>query len=169
MDRGAWQAIVHRVTKSRTQLNIHQVKEERGFPGGASVFRTCLPMQKTQEMWVASLSRCELHPWIGKVPWRRAQRPTPVFLPEKSRGQRSLAGYSPCLQRARQDWSDLACLHANEERELLSRKGMRIFNASVAYDPLNMFRNTPPPINEVVIPWCKGGKIFLKGEGGLFN
>jgi len=27
--------------------------------------------------------------------WRRKWEPTPVFLPEKSQGQRSLAGYSP--------------------------------------------------------------------------
>ena len=27
--------------------------------------------------------------------WRRALQPTPVFLPEESQGQRSLAGYSP--------------------------------------------------------------------------
>ena len=29
------------------------------------------------------------------TPWRRAWRPTPVFLPGKSHGQRSLVGYSP--------------------------------------------------------------------------
>ena len=34
-------------------------------------------------------------PWVGKVPWRRDQQPTPVFLPGESHGQRSLAGYSP--------------------------------------------------------------------------
>ena len=34
-------------------------------------------------------------PWIGKMPWRRAWQPTPVFLPGKSHGQRSLVGYSP--------------------------------------------------------------------------
>ena len=34
-------------------------------------------------------------PWVGKIPWRRKWEPTPVFLPEKSHGQRSLAGYSP--------------------------------------------------------------------------
>ena len=28
-------------------------------------------------------------------PWRRKCQPTPVFLPEESQGQRSLAGYSP--------------------------------------------------------------------------
>ena len=34
-------------------------------------------------------------PWVGKVPWRRAWQPTPVFLPGESHGQRSLVGYSP--------------------------------------------------------------------------
>ena len=34
-------------------------------------------------------------PWVGKIPWRRAWQPTPVFLPGKFHGQRSLAGYSP--------------------------------------------------------------------------
>ena len=34
-------------------------------------------------------------PWVGKIPWRRKWQPTPVFLPGKSHGQRSLAGYSP--------------------------------------------------------------------------
>ena len=28
--------------------------------------------------------------WVGKIPWRRKWQPTPVFLPEKSHGQRSL-------------------------------------------------------------------------------
>ena len=35
------------------------------------------------------------HPWVGKIPWRRKWQPTLVFWPEKSQGQRSLAGYSP--------------------------------------------------------------------------
>ena len=34
-------------------------------------------------------------PWVGKILWRRKWQPTPVFLPGKSHGQRSLAGYSP--------------------------------------------------------------------------
>ena len=36
-----------------------------------------------------------LNPQIGKIPWRRAWQPTPVFLPGESHGQRKLAGYSP--------------------------------------------------------------------------
>ena len=29
------------------------------------------------------------HPWIRKIPWRRAWQPIPVFFPEESLGQRS--------------------------------------------------------------------------------
>ena len=36
-----------------------------------------------------------LIPAAGGFPWRRKWQPTPVFLPGKSHGQRSLAGYSP--------------------------------------------------------------------------
>ena len=34
-------------------------------------------------------------PWVRKIHWRIAWKPTPVFLPGESHGQRSLAGYSP--------------------------------------------------------------------------
>ena len=33
--------------------------------------------------------------WVRKIPWRRKWHPTPVLLPGKSHGQRSLAGYRP--------------------------------------------------------------------------
>ena len=39
--------------------------------------------------------RCMFDPWVGKITWRRKWQPTPVFLPGKSHGQKSLAGYSP--------------------------------------------------------------------------
>jgi len=39
--------------------------------------------------------RCAFDPWVGKIPWRRAWKPTPVFFPGESHGHRSLAGYSP--------------------------------------------------------------------------
>ena len=54
-------------------------------------------MQETQEMemWV--------QPLVWEDPWRRKWQPTPVFLPGRSHGQRSLAGYSMGLQRIRHD------------------------------------------------------------------
>ena len=33
--------------------------------------------------------------WFGKVPWKRKWHPTPVLLPGKSHGHRSLVGYHP--------------------------------------------------------------------------
>ena len=39
--------------------------------------------------------RPEFNPWVGKISWRRKWQPTPVFLPGKCHGQRSLVGYSP--------------------------------------------------------------------------
>ena len=46
------------------------------------------------------LKKHKFNPWVGKIPWRRIfsegeQQPTPVFLPGKPQGQRSLVGYSP--------------------------------------------------------------------------
>ena len=54
---------------------------------GELMIRTCLPMQGTQ--------RQGFDPWVGKIPWRRAWQPAPVFLPGESHEQRSLVGYSP--------------------------------------------------------------------------
>ena len=34
--------------------------------------------------------RHSFNPWLRKIPWRRKGQPTPVFLPGKSHGQRSL-------------------------------------------------------------------------------
>ena len=39
--------------------------------------------------------RCGFDSWVRKILWRRKWQPTPIFLPGKSHGQRSLLGYSP--------------------------------------------------------------------------
>ena len=41
------------------------------------------------------LKRHGFNPRIRKIPWRRKWQSTPVFLPGKFHGQRSLVGYSP--------------------------------------------------------------------------
>ena len=50
--------------------------------------------------------RHRLDPCIGKIPRRRKWQPTPVFLPGKSQGQRSLVGYSPwdCSKESDTAW-----------------------------------------------------------------
>ena len=66
----------------------------RNFPGVASTWRG-----STSGKELACQCRRHkthgFHPWVGKIPWRRAWQPTPVFLPGESHGQRSLVGYSP--------------------------------------------------------------------------
>ena len=39
--------------------------------------------------------RLGFDPWIGKISWRRAWQPTPVFLPGEFNEQRNLTGYGP--------------------------------------------------------------------------
>ena len=39
--------------------------------------------------------RCSFDPWVSKISQRRKWQPTPVSLPGKTYGQRSLASYSP--------------------------------------------------------------------------
>ena len=54
-----------------------------------------------------------LIPGFGKILWRRKWQPSPVFLPGKSHGQRSLMGYNPWHhKRVRQD---LATKQLNNE------------------------------------------------------
>ena len=39
--------------------------------------------------------RHRFNPWVGNIPWRRKWQPTPVVLPGKFLGLRSLLDYSP--------------------------------------------------------------------------
>ena len=36
----------------------------------------------------------QVHSWVGKIPWSRKRQPSPVSLPVKSYGQKTLVGYS---------------------------------------------------------------------------
>ena len=57
-----------------------------------------LPRWLSSKESACQCRRCSQETWIqslGKIPWRRAWHPTPVFLPGESHGQRSLVGYSP--------------------------------------------------------------------------
>jgi len=58
-----------------------------GFPGSTSGKQAACQCRRHR--------RPGFYPWVGKIPWRRVWKPTPVFLPGESHGQRSLAGCSP--------------------------------------------------------------------------
>ena len=59
--------------------------------------------------------RCGFDPWVGKILWRTAWQPSPVFLSEEFRGQGSLVGYSPQGHKSQtrpKQRSTHACMHA---------------------------------------------------------
>ena len=53
-----------------------------------------LPLWLSSREAACQCRRHDFNPWVEKVPWRKKWQPTPVFLPEKSHGQRSLMDYS---------------------------------------------------------------------------
>ena len=69
----------------------------RGFPGGADHNESACQCRRHR--------RHRFNPWVRKIPWRRTWQPTPVFLPGKSHGQRSLAVCRGAMgsQRVRHD------------------------------------------------------------------
>ena len=69
-------------------IKIEFTQNQKHFPCGASG-------KKKLACQYRGHKRCKFYPWVGKIPWRRAQQPTPVFLPGESQGQRSLVGHSP--------------------------------------------------------------------------
>ena len=54
------------------------------FPGGSDGKASCLQCR-----------RPGFDPWVRKILWWRKWQPTPVLLPVKSHGQRSMVGYNP--------------------------------------------------------------------------
>ena len=54
-----------------------------------------LPMWLRGKESACHCRRCRFDPWVGEICWRRKWQSTPVSLPGKSHGPRSLAGYSP--------------------------------------------------------------------------
>ena len=74
-----------------------------GFPGGS--------VGKESGCQCRRCRRWGFDPQVGKIPWRRKWQPTPVFLPGKAHGWRSLAGYSPWGHKE-SDATEHTCMHA---------------------------------------------------------
>ena len=61
--------------------------EPKGFSGGSVV--------KDLPANAGGGKRHSFDLWVGKIPWRRAWKPTAEFFPGESHGQRNLEGYGP--------------------------------------------------------------------------
>ena len=87
MDRRAWWATVYGVTESDTTEWLSTIT---GVSQEAQVVLVVKNLPAN-----AGDVRHRFDLWVRKIPWRRAWQPTPVFLPEKSHGQKRLVGYGP--------------------------------------------------------------------------
>ena len=112
MDRGAWGAIVQGLQKSWTcTFFVVGQRKDCSYIGGCletsmSSTWTFLVAQMVQTLPAVWETWAQSDPWVGKIPWRRAWWPTPVFLPRKSpRTEESGRPQSMRLQRVRHDWA----------------------------------------------------------------
>ena len=75
-----------------------------GFPGGARGKEPTCQCRRHK--------KCGFDPWTGKIPWRKAQEPTPVFLPGESHGQRSLMDYGPRVAKSQPRLKQFSTQHS---------------------------------------------------------
>ena len=70
--------------------------------------------------------------WVGRIPWRRAWQPIPVFLPGEFRGLWSLVSYSPWVAK-RQTRLKWLSMHSAWAR---SHSGLRVPTATSSQVPM---------------------------------
>ena len=63
--------------------------------------RAVINIQRLTFTYCSLCAGLRFSPWVRKICWRKKWQPTPLFLPEKSHGQRSLVGYSPGGHKSR--------------------------------------------------------------------
>ena len=86
------------------------------LPINFGILPTRLPRWRSGKQFTCQQKRWEdsILGW-GRSPWRRKWQPTPIFLPGKFHGQRSLVGYSPWGRRVRHDWAGVHAAHKHED------------------------------------------------------
>ena len=110
--------------------------------------------------------RYRVYLWIGKIPWSRRWQPTPIFLPGKFYGQRSLAGCSiwSCKEL---DTTELLSTHTHTHTHTcicIAITTLRIQNSSTTATPKLPWTFSIPDLFSITIvfsfPSChKNGTI----------
>ena len=95
------------------------------------------------------------YPWVRRIPWRRKWQPTPIFLPGKSHGQRSLAGNS--------SWGRKRVGHnsVTKQNKCFKNKTAYHLHQKVSIPVWQVKKKTPP--NKFVINSCfRFSKIHIR-------
>ena len=135
--------------------------------------------------WLRWQSVCLQHgrpgfdPWIRKIPWRRKWQSTPVLLPGKCHGQRSLVGYS---QWDRKESYMTEQLHFHHSQLTISQHTISM-GLSHTYTCIRSPQNSSPPwwaqyryhvlyeyrtiAGSQTVSWCTGGFQIRYGTKSL--
>ena len=103
------------------------------------------------------MQETQFNPWIRKIPWRREWQPTPVFLPGKFYGQRSLVSYRAWGCKELDRTEQLTLPLSGYKRKLLLKKQWDQQPSSQ-----NMKMNTKWNFFKVGAFWCFPGGSVVK-------
>ena len=107
-------------------------------------------------------------PGSGKFPWRRKWQATPVFLPGKTHGQRSLAGYRPWgRKRVRQHLVTKQQGNTNSSSHLVNLKICKMRTQVLLFIGKNLHMRAPTLFESVLFKdQSKNLKRYHLGAGG---
>ena len=88
--------------------------------------------------------RPRFDPWVRKIPWRRKQQPTPVFLPGESHGWKSLLGYSTWVAKSQTRLSNFTVTSKDFSNLFQISLRSHSLNIGVNFKGFNVDRITPP-------------------------
>ena len=92
---------IHKLSNSKYKMmNLRHTHTHTLHRQAHIHMRMCTHLPTLNTAFSGKESACQyrrgrFNPWVGKIPWRSKWQPTPVFLPGKSHGQKSLLGHSP--------------------------------------------------------------------------
>ena len=87
------------------------------------------------------MQETRFHPWVRKIPWRRKQQSTPVFLSGKYHGQRRLVGYTP--------WGHKRVGHDLETEQILSLSC--IYNQKLLLNFISLFKDAQITVENILV------------------
>ena len=81
------------------EKNPQRLKREREKPFKECFFVIGFLCGSDDKEFSCQCRRHGFDPWVRKIPWSREWTPTPVFMPGKFYGQRTLVGYNPWYRK----------------------------------------------------------------------
>ena len=123
-----------------TAKNLQKKSGIQVLPRGASCRESACQCRR--------LKRQRFHPWIGKIPWRRAWQPSPVFLSGESYLHRNLLAY--LVHKFAKSWTWLKQLSMHPCRHTVLNKR----DKTLDYHETSKGKTNFLEMNRFVCLWC---------------